>query len=102
MANASWVQVLNNPTAGNNWTGVAGTALASSVTETIITPSAPDFTFLEHAPPLFVGQLIRVTIVGEFSNTATPTLRLRLYYGAIGTAANVLLDTTALTTYTAA
>lgn len=73
-----WRSVLNSPGVG------AGTALASSTTLTDISP-APQL-FLP-ANYLYIGQRLRMTAYGIYSNTGTPTLLLGAYYGGVaGTA----------------
>jgi hypothetical protein len=58
----------------------AGTALASSVTLTDISP-APQITL--PANLLDVGQVLRMTAFGVFSTTGAPTLLEGFYYGGV-------------------
>lgn len=87
----SWESTLNAPVPG------AGTALANSTTLTDVTP-APQLVI--PANYLQVGSAIRVTAFGTFSNTATPTLLLGVYFG--GVAGTALAATGAITTTTGA
>lgn len=75
----------------------AGTAYNTSVTLTDVSP-APQIVL--PANLLDVGQVLRVCAFGTFSNTATPTLLLGLYYG--GVAGTALAATGATTTTTGA
>lgn len=75
MSNQFWVSNGNSPSQGS------GSALASSTTMTDISP-APQWTFPYY---LYVGQRVRVTAYGRFSNTATPNLTLAVYYGGAST-----------------
>lgn len=74
----------------------AGTAYASSVTPTDVSP-APQIVL--PANLLDVGQVIRLTAFGVFSTTATPTLILGFGYGGFNSLS--LASTTAMTTGTA-
>lgn len=74
-----------------------GTALANSTTLTDISP-APAIVL--PANLLEVGSLIRVRSWGRFSTTATPTLLLGIYYGAV--AGTAICATSALTTISGA
>jgi hypothetical protein len=83
---------------GSNVVGVgAGSAYASSTTLTDVSPT-PQITIAANS--LFVGQRLRVKGYGIFSNTATPTLLLGIYYG--GVAGTALAATGATTTTTGA
>lgn len=75
----------------------SGAALASSTTLTDVSPT-PNITI--PANYLQPGMLIRVKAAGTFSNTATPTLLLGVYYGAV--AGTALAATSAITTTTGA
>lgn len=72
----------------------SGSALASSTTLTDISPT-PHIKL--PANLLEVGSILRLRAAGQFSNTATPTLLLGFYYGAV---AGVALGATAATTTT--
>lgn len=74
-----------------------GTAYASSTTLTDVSP-APAIVI--PANLLEIGSLVRMTAVGTFSNTGTPTLLLGFYYGAV--AGTALAATSAVTTTTGA
>lgn len=83
---------------GTNQVAVgAGAAYASSTSLTDVSP-APQISIA--AGSLFVGQRLRVHGHGIFSNTATPTLLLGIYYG--GVAGTALAVTGATTTTTGA
>ena len=74
----AWSSLLNSPGLG------AGAAYASSTTITDISP-APQFTL--PANFLQVGSWLRFRAFGVISTTATPTIILGIYYGAVaGTA----------------
>lgn len=75
----------------------AGTAYNTSVTITDVSP-APQI--ILPANLLDVGQVLRLTAFGTFSNTGTPTLILGFYYG--GVAGVALAATGAVTTTTGA
>lgn len=73
--------------------GVAdGTALATSTTLTDISPAPP---IVIPANQLEIGTEIEVEACGQFSTTATPTLLIGAYYGAV---AGVALAASAATT----
>lgn len=74
-----------------------GTAYASSTTITDVSPLPP---IVIPANLLEVGSLLRMSAWGTFSNTATPTLLLGFYYGAV--AGTALAATSAITTTTGA
>jgi hypothetical protein len=84
----TWASLLNSPQAV-----AAGTALASSTSLTDISV-APQFTL--PANFLQAGSALRFTAFGVFSTTATPTLLVGVYYGAV--AGTALAATTAFTT----
>ena len=91
MEHQTWVEVGNSPIPTAD-----GTALASSVSLTAISPNSttnPPFTIA--ANRLFPGAALRVTAYGRLSTTLTPTLNLGLYYG--GTAGTALGTTGAIT-----
>lgn len=75
-----------------------GTALASSVTLTDISPT-PNITLPGNWAE-FAGKEIELRATGVFSTTATPTLLLGFYYG--GVAGVALAATSAITTGTGA
>lgn len=85
----TWTSLLNFPAPSS------GTALASSVALTDITP-APQFTF--PANYLQVGMAIDVFAQGTFSNTATPTLLLGVYYGGVAGTKLAAIGATTTTT----
>lgn len=87
----TWTSLLNFPAPAS------GSALASSVTLTDISPT-PQYTI--PANYLQVGMVLGVFAQGTFSNTGTPTLLLGVYYG--GVAGTKLAATGATTTTTAA
>ena len=66
--------------AGNQVGVGAGTALANTTTLTDISP-APQVVI--PANYLYVGQRLRLTAYGIYSNTGTPTLLLGVYYGGV-------------------
>src|SRR3954463_14652603 len=72
----------------------AGAAYVSSSTIADVSP-APQI--ILPANLLDVGQVLRLTAFGTFSNTATPTLILGFYYGGV---AGVALAATGATTTT--
>lgn len=76
---------------------VGGSAYNTSTTLTDVS-AAPQATI--PANLLQIGSTIRVTAEGTFSNTATPTLLLGVYYG--GVAGIALAATGAITTITSA
>jgi|SRR5215468_2981720 len=84
-----WNSLLNSPQPT-----AAGTALASSTTLTDVSV-APQFTL--PANFLQAGSALRFTAFGTFSNTATPTLLLGVYYGGV---AGVALAASGATTTT--
>lgn len=89
----SWVELSNGLVAITD-----GTALASSASIGVISPNAatnPPITIGANA--LFPGAAIRVTAMGRFSNTGTPTLNIGLYSGGTG---GVALSTTGAITTT--
>jgi hypothetical protein len=75
-----------------------GTALNTSITLTDISPAPQKVP--AWAVELEVGMEIEINAWGEFSNTATPTLILGLYWG--GVAGVALAASTAVTTTTGA
>lgn len=79
--------------------GVAGAALASSVTLTDIS-AAPQYTLPANFSQLAGATVFRLTAFGVFSTTATPTLLLGFYYGGVA-GALPLVTTGAVTTATA-
>lgn len=79
--------------------GVAGTAYASSTTITDVS-AAPQYTLPANFCQLTGATVFRLTAAGVFSNTATPTLNLGFYYGAV--AGTALATTGAVTTTTGA
>lgn len=85
----TWASLLNSPQPT-----AAGTALASSTTLTDVSV-APQFVL--PANFLQAGSALRFTAFGTFSNTATPTLLLGVYYGGV---AGVALAATGATTTT--
>jgi hypothetical protein len=90
MPGMTWESLLNSPQAT-----AAGTALASSVALTDVSPG-PNYVL----PANFLqnGSALRFTAFGVFSTTATPTLLLGFYYGGI--AGTALATTGAITTAT--
>lgn len=88
----SWEAHLGGPLPGT-----AGTALANSTTITDISP-APQITMPANYLD-YIGATLRLTAYGMFSTTATPTLLLGFYYGAV--AGTALVATAATTTGTA-
>lgn len=89
------------------WTGplgplhdVAGTAYASSITATDVSPGGTTNPLLLPGGMLQPGSIIEVEAWGTFSNTGTPTLVLGVYYG--GVAGTALVASSAVTTTTAA
>lgn len=75
------------------WATSDGTAVANSVTETIIFPNIT-------IPANYMqdGRALRLTASGRFSTTATPTIRLRLRWGGVG--GTVIWDSGTITTAT--
>ena len=73
------------------WVASSGTAIASTVTETII---FPDYTV--PANVMQAERLLRLRAFGQYSNTATPTLIFRVRWG--GVAGTLLCATAACTT----
>jgi hypothetical protein len=92
MPGMGWSALLNSPQPTAD-----GTALASSVTLTDISQASPG-SVTTPANFLYPGSAFRVTAFGVFSNTATPTLLLGVYYG--GVAGVALATTGAITTTT--
>lgn len=93
----SWESLLNGQNAANL---PAAAAYNTSVTLTDVSPGAATQGVIIPANFLDVGSTIRVTAAGTFSNTATPTLLLGVYYGAV--AGTALAATGAVTTTTGA
>lgn len=83
----TWESLLNGPAQVT-----AGTALASSVTLTDVSPT-PNAVIAANS--LVPGSVIRLTAFGVLSTTGTPTLLLGFYYG--GVAGVALAATTAVT-----
>lgn len=79
-----WRSVLGNQVGSG-----AGSALTNTTTLTDISP-APQAVI--PANYLYVGQRLRITAYGIYSNTATPTLLLGVYFGGV---AGTLLAATA-------
>lgn len=79
---------------------VAGTAYNTSVTLTDVSPGGSTNPVVNPGGTLQPGSIIDVQAWGTFSNTATPTLILGVYYGAVAGVA--LVASTAVTTTTAA
>jgi hypothetical protein len=90
MPGMTWNQLLNSPQQTS-----AGAALNTSAALTDISPLPP---VVLNANMLTSGSALRFTAFGVFSNTATPTLLLGIYYG--GVAGVALAATTAITTTT--
>lgn len=84
MANQVWWELMNTVLAD-------GTAVANTVTETII---FPNYTIL--ADYMGANRLLRVTARGRYSATGTPTIRFRLRMG--GVAGTVIWDSGTITT----
>lgn len=81
--------------------GVLATADASALaSSTSLTDVSPAPQIVIPANSLFPGAALRVTAIGKFSNTATPTLLSGLYWG--GVAGTKLAATGAITTITSA
>lgn len=92
MEHQDFVELVNSPLLA-----VDGTALASSASIGVISPSAstaPAWTLA--ANRWLIGGAIRVTAYGRVSTTGTPTLNVGLYSG--GTGGVKLADTGAITT----
>lgn len=72
------------------WQTVDGTAIASSVTETIVFPN-------QTIPASYLqdGRALRVTSMGRYGSTGTPTIRFRLRMG--GVAGTVIWDSGTIT-----
>lgn len=87
MSRMGWTDLLWAPI-------VDGAALNTSTTLTDISPT-PQFSFGVNAPLPQLGQMYHVSAAGRFGTTATPTLLIGLYYGAVAGAA--LGVTTAIT-----
>lgn len=79
---------------------VAGVAYNTSTTLTDVSPGGTTNPYLIPGGTLQPGSVIRVEAYGTFSNTATPTLILGLYFG--GVAGVALVASSAVTTTTAA
>jgi len=84
MSRQTWLQLLAVKTAD-------GSAIANTVTETVIFTG---YTF--PANGVNVEDVLRLVLVGKYSNTGTPTLRLRVRYG--GVSGTLIADTGAITT----
>jgi hypothetical protein len=76
---------------------VDGTALATSVTLSDVSPAPP---IVIPANLLEIGMELEIRAHGQFSNTGTPTLLLGIYYG--GVAGVALAASSAITTTTGA
>jgi hypothetical protein len=90
----TWTSLLN---ASSTWQTGPGSALANSTTESIISPSGPDF----RLPALYAqaGQVYRITAHGQYSAVVTaPTLQIRLRFG--GVSGTLMLDSGATTCQT--
>ncbi len=73
------------------WATASGTAIATSITETILFPNITlPANFLQD------GRLIRLRVVGAYGTTVTPTLQFRLRWGGVG--GTVLAASGAITT----
>lgn len=76
---------------GITWATSSGTAVANSATETILVPSVTiPGNFLQD------GRTLRLTAMGGYGTTATPTLQFRLRWG--GVSGTVLAASGAITT----
>lgn len=97
MANQSWETLANAPSYSSE---NVGTAYKESTTLTDISPggntAGQAFTVGRDCPPLEPGTIIRFNARGIFSNTATPTLIMGLYWG--GVAGVSIAETVAITT----
>lgn len=84
-----WEAALNSPSPI-----VDGTAYASSVALTDVTPGVP---FVIPANFLYAGQNLRIVAFGKLSTTATPTITLGIGYGGtsivLGTSGALTLGT---------
>src|SRR5215471_12110267 len=89
MPGMTWEALLNSPQPTAD-----GTALASSVTLTDISPVNPTVTLPANFQ--YPGTAFKLTAFGIFSTTATPTLLLGFYYG--GVAGTALVTSGAITT----
>lgn len=74
-----------------NWITSSATAVANSTTETILVPN-----FVIPAGYLNDGRVLRITVMGSYGTTATPTLTARLRWG--GVSGTVLAASGAITT----
>lgn len=74
-----------------SWATASGTAVANSTTETIIMPNVTI-----PANYLQDGRLLRLTVMGAYGTTATPTLQLRIRWG--GVAGTIIAASGAVTT----
>lgn len=72
------------------WATADGTAIANTVTETIIMPN-----LTVPANYMADGRLLRVAAAGRLSTTATPTVRFRLRWG--GVSGTVIWDSGTIT-----
>lgn len=61
-----------------SWAVASGTAIANSVTETILFPNVTI-----PANYLQDGRTLRIVVYGSYGTTATPTLQLRIRYGGV-------------------
>ena len=93
----TWKSVLNTNQAANF---PAAVAYASSSTLTDVSPGAATQGLVVPANYLQVGSILKVSAAGVFSNTATPTLILGVYWG--GVAGVAFAATGAITTITGA
>jgi len=75
------------------WATADGTAVANSTTEAIVMPNVT-------VPANYMqdGRLLRLTLYGRLSTTATPTIRFRVRWG--GVSGTVLWDSGTITTAT--
>lgn len=89
MPGMTWESLLNSPQPTAD-----GTALASSVTLTDISPVNPTVTLPANFQ--YPGSAFKLTAFGIFSTTATPTLLLGFYYG--GVAGTAIVTSGAITT----
>jgi hypothetical protein len=95
VANNTWVN-LSDPT-----TSARGSAknTFTSMQDVYGATNRPDLLPSTYANELKLGTRVRVTAVGEFSTTGTPTIQFAILYGATpGAAGGVSLGTTAATT----
>ena len=77
-----------------SWATATGTAIAASTTETILFPN-----ITIPANYLQDGRALRLTVMGSYGTTATPTLQFALRWGGVG--GTVLAKSTAVTTTSA-